>query len=316
MLAMTFSGVTAYPVTPLLPGGALDLDSLERSVATLARSGVDGIVVLGTSGLFAYLDAPERAEVVRTAVRAAAGSGTPVGVGISAVTTREVLQLAYSAENNGADGLVLSPVSYVPLVSPEIADQVETVASAVSLPLCLYNNPTTTGFTYPVELAAELSWLDSVVAFKDTANSGRLFHSRQLLFAQQAEPGTVHGVSRDQLMVDEHPVAAWHSGMAALLAPQFVAYYRAVREGREAEVSAWAEALRPLMQLVGRERPLSVLYALAEVCGVRTGAPRRPLLPIPSHGKRALAEAVARLRDAAPSSSPQHVPAPQHPPAP
>nr|WP_314315771.1 dihydrodipicolinate synthase family protein [Kocuria rhizophila] len=301
MLSMTFSGVIAYPVTPLHPGGALDLDSLEHSVAQLARSGVDGIVVLGTSGLFAYLDAKERSEVVRTAMRAASGSGTPVGVGISAVTTREVLQLAYSAENNGADGLVLSPVSYIPLVSQEIADQVETVASAVSLPLCLYNNPSTTGFAYPVELAAELSWLDSVVAFKDTATSGRLFHSRQLLFAQQAEPGTVHGASRDQLIVDEHPAAAWHSGMAALLAPEFTAFHRAVAEGRADDAVAWSAALRPLMAVMGHERPLSALYALAEVCGVRTGAPRRPLLPISSHGKRALAEAVTLLRETTPA---------------
>ncbi|RKQ36453.1 dihydrodipicolinate synthase family protein [Kocuria tytonis] len=296
MLSMTFSGVIAYPVTPLLPGGGLDVESLERSVAQLARSGVDGIVVLGTSGLFAYLDAQERAEVVRTAVRAASGSGTPVGAGISALTTREVLQHAYSAENSGADGLVLSPMSYIPLVSQEIADQVETVASAVSLPLCLYNNPSTTGFTYPVELASELSWLDNVVAFKDTASSGRLFHSRQLLFAQQSEPGTVHGASRDQLIVDEYPTAAWHSGLAALLAPEFVAFHRAVADGRAEDASAWSAALRPLLQLMGHERPLSVLYALAEVCGVRTSAPRRPLLPIPSRGKRALADAVAQLR--------------------
>ena len=41
------------------------------------------------------------------------------------------------------------------LRSPEIADQVETVASSVALPLCLDNNPSTTGFVYPVDLAAE-----------------------------------------------------------------------------------------------------------------------------------------------------------------
>ena len=48
MLSMDFSGVIAYPVTPLHPGGALDLDSLESSIARLARSGVDGIFYAGT----------------------------------------------------------------------------------------------------------------------------------------------------------------------------------------------------------------------------------------------------------------------------
>lgn len=296
---MEFSGVLAYPITPFRPGGELDLDSLERAVARLARSGVDGVVVLGTSGSFAYLDVQERSEVVRTAVTAAAGSQTPVGVGISAMTTRDVLAMAYDAENNGADGLVLNPLSYVPLVSQEIADQVETVASSVPLPLCLYNNPATTGFNYPVELAAELSWLDNVVAFKDTAPSGRLFHSRHLLFDQLADPTTVHGASGDRLIVDAHPAVPWHAGMAALLAPQYVAFHRAVADGDAEQTERWRTALRPLLQVMARQRPLSALYALAEVCGVRTGPPRRPLLPIPTRGKRELAEAVEQLRAAA-----------------
>lgn len=296
MQSMEFSGVLAYPITPFRPGGELDLDSLERSVARLARSGVSGVVVLGTSGSFAYLSTEERAAVVKTAVGAAAGSQTPVGVGISAMTTRDVLAMAYAAENNGADGLVLNPLSYIPLVSEEIADQVETVASCVPLPLCLYNNPATTGFNYPVELAAELSWLDNVVAFKDTATSGRLFHSRQLLFAQLADPTTVHGASGDTLIVDDHPLAAWHTGLAALLAPEYVAFHRAVTEGEREQVQRWHDALRPLLQVLGHERPLSALYALAEVCGVRTGPPRRPLLPIPTASKRLLAGAVEQLR--------------------
>ncbi|GAA4692357.1 dihydrodipicolinate synthase family protein [Kocuria gwangalliensis] len=300
MQSMTFSGVIAYPITPFLPGGGLDLESLELSVAKLARSGVDGVVVLGTSGSFAYLSAEERARVVKVAVDAASGSETPVGVGISAMTTREVMTMAYAAENNGADGLVLNPLSYIPLVSQEIADQVETVASSLSLPLCLYNNPETTGFNYPVELAAELSWLDNVVAFKDTVLSGRLFHSRQLLYAQRADPTTVHGISGDQIIVADYPMAAWHTGMAALLAPEFVAFHRAVIHHRSSEAALWSATLAPLMQLMGQERPLSVLYALAEVCGVRTGAPRRPLLPIPSRSKRMLADAVAQLRAASP----------------
>lgn len=297
---MTFTGLIAYPITPFLPGGGLDLESLETTVARLSRSGVDGVVVLGTAGSFAYLSSAERALVVRTAVGAASGSGTPVGAGIAAITTRDVLDLAYSAENNGADGLVLNPLSHVPLVSQEIADQVETVASSVSLPLCLYNDPATTGFTYPVELAAELSWLDNVVAFKDTVTSARLFHSRLARYAQLADPETVHGVSGDSVIVREHPSGAWHTGLAAVLAPELVAFHHAVLERRIDDAARWSDALTPVIELMERERPLSALYALAEVCGVRTGTPRRPLLPIPRRSKQALADAVRRLRATAP----------------
>ena len=125
MLSMTFTGLVAYPITPFQQGGRLDLESFGSYVGRLSRSGVDALVVLGSSGSFAYLSGEERAEVVGVAVEAARGSGVPVGAGISAMTTREVLEMAYAAENGGADGLVLNPLSYIPLVSQEIADQVD-----------------------------------------------------------------------------------------------------------------------------------------------------------------------------------------------
>ena len=113
----------------------------------------------------------------------------------------------------------------------------------------------------------------------------------------------MHGLSGERVIVEEHPAAAWHSGMAALLAPEFAAFHRAVAEGLTEESAAWSTALEPLMTLMGHERPLSVLYALAEVCGVRTGAPRRPLLPIPSRSRHALAEAVEQLRRNSPAAA-------------
>lgn len=302
MLSMTFTGLVAYPITPFQQGGRLDLESLERYVGRLARSGVDGVVVLGSSGSFAYLSGQERAEVVRTAVDAARGSGVPVGAGISAMTTREVLEMAYAAENSGADGLVLNPLSYIPLVSQEIADQVETVSAAVSLPVCVYNNPATTGFTYPVELAAELSWLENVNAFKDTADSAEEFARRRRRFAELAEPGTAHGVSGERLIHEAAPDAAWHSGIAAVLPRQYAAFRQAVVDGDDRAVHTWQAALAPLMEILRQERPLSSLYALAEVCGVATTPPRRPLLPIPSPSRQRLAEAVEELLDEAPET--------------
>lgn len=300
MLRMTFTGLVAYPVTPFQQGGRLDLESLGRYVSRLVRSGVDAVVVLGSSGSFAYLSGEERAEVVGVAVEAARGSGVPVGAGISAMTTREVLEMAYAAENSGADGLVLNPLSYIPLVSQEIADQVETVAASVALPLCVYNNPATTGFTYPVELAAELSWLENVNAFKDTAGSPEEFAARRERFAELAEPSTAHGVSGERLIHAAPDGAAWHSGIAAVLPRQYAAFRAAAAEGDERAVRTWRAALAPLLEILGQERPLSSLYALAEVCGVSTAPPRRPLLPIPSASRQRLAQAVEELLDGAP----------------
>lgn len=299
MLSMRFSGLVAYPVTPFAPGGVLDLDALSQHIAVLAESGVDEICVLGTAGSFAYLSTAERGDVVRTAVSAAEGSGVPVGVGISALTTQQVLELGWDAENSGADALVVNPLSYVALRSPEIADQVETVASSVGLPLCLDNNPSTTGFVYPVDLAAELTQLENVVAFKDTADSVRALQNRRHLFDQLCEPGTSYGVASPQLIVDDaDPSMAWHTGLAAALPRECAAFRRAAVQQDEEALSRWQQAFAPLIEVLRWERPLSSIYALNDVCGMRTAAPRRPIHPVTSQSRQRITDAVQVVRAA------------------
>lgn len=294
---MDFSGLIAYPVTPFTTAGAVDLPELARQVEVLVGSGVDSICVLGTAGSFAYLSSEERATVVRTAVQAAAGSGIPVGAGVSAMTTQDVLELAWDAESAGADGLVLNPLSYVALRSPEIADQVETVASSVALPLCLDNNPSTTGFVYPVDLAAELSDLGNVVAFKDTVDSERALQNRRHLFLELAEPGTSFGIAGTSLILNSADASiAWHTGFAAALPREWVAF-RAAAAARDVKlVDRWRRAFSPLIEVLRWERPLSSLYALNDICGMRTAPPRRPLHPVGTPSRERIRSAVRDLR--------------------
>lgn len=297
MLRMDFSGLIAYPVTPFTTSGAVDLTELARQVEALARTGVDEICVLGTAGSFAYLSSEERGTVVRTAVRAAAGTGIPVGAGVSALTTQNVLELAWDAENAGADGLVLNPLSYVALRSPEIADQVETVASSVALPLCLDNNPSTTGFVYPVDLAAELSHLSNVVAFKDTMDSVRALQNRRHLFDELAEPETSFGVAGTSLILSAADATiGWHTGFAAALPREWVAFRAAAAAGDTEQVERWRRAFAPLIEVLRWERPLSSIYALNDICGARTAPPRRPLHPVASPSRERIRAAVKQLR--------------------
>lgn len=297
MLRMDFSGLIAYPVTPFTASGAVDLPELARQVEDLVQTGVDGLCVLGTAGSFAYLSEEERGDVVRTAVRAASGSEVPVAAGISAMTTQSVLELAWQAESAGADGLLLSPLSHVALRSPEIADQVETTASSVALPLCLDNNPSTTGFAYPIDLAAELSGLSSVVAFKDTVESLRALRSRHQLFAELAEPGTGYGIAGTSLILEAaDPSIAWHTGFAAALPREWVALRAAAAAGDDALVQRWREAFAPLIEVLRWERPLSSLYALNDICGARTAPPRRPLHPVGTPSRERIRAAVGQLR--------------------
>lgn len=291
---MDFSGLIAYPLTPFRSTGEVGHEDLRLLVDGLASSGVDAVTVLGSSGSFAYLDTSERREVVRTAVDAMAGR-RPVAVGISSVGTREVLEAARDAQAAGAAGLVLSPVSYVPLTENEVLAQVRAVCAETDLPVCLYNNPGTTQFDYSLPLVAELAELPSVVAFKDTAADARSFNTRRVELTGLLTGELRHGVSGDALMLTGEVAAdAWHSGPAALLPTAYSLLRRAV-VGRDLhEVDRIRRVLGPIVDRVGNLRKISGLHLLAQACGFAAGVPRPPLLPSPGSELREL----GRLLDA------------------
>ncbi len=298
---MIFDGLIAYPITPFHSDGEIDVGELETMICALAVSGVDAITVLGSSGSFAYLSPQERSTVARTAVRAARATapGLPVMVGISSVGTREVLDAARDAESAGASGLVLSPVSYVPLHDDEVSALTASVCAETSLPVCLYNNPRTTQFSYRLELVAELLELPQVVAFKDTAPDVDGFTARYRRLRALSGQEFSHGLSGDALIISGEIAAdAWHSGPAALLPRAYAAFRQAVVDQDLDQVAASRRLLLPVVQAVGNMRGLSGLHSLARACGIAAGDPRPPILPVPGSEQRDLARMVDALEGA------------------
>ncbi|MHA7273999.1 dihydrodipicolinate synthase family protein [Arthrobacter sp. TMT4-20] len=293
---MVFNGLIAYPVTPFHGNGDINFPELASLVSSLASSGVDAIAVLGSSGSFAYLSAAERSQVASTAVDAAQESGVPVVVGISSVGTREVLDAARDAERAGASGVVLSPVSYVPLNNDEVATQTAAVCDVTSLPICLYNNPGTTQFHYDLELVAELLDLPNVQAFKDTATDVVSFRQRYDRLRSLTSQPFSHGLSGDLLIASGDIAAdAWHTGPAALLPRAYTEFRAAVVSGDGARIAESRKLLLPVVQAVLRLRKLSGLHSLAKACGIDAGDPRLPVLPVPGSEQRDLARLIDAL---------------------
>ncbi len=135
-----FHGLSAFPITPADEHGIVDTDGVTRLTARLADVGVDSIGLLGSTGTYAYLTRTERRRTVRAAVKSVGGK-TPLIVGVGALRTDDAQDLARDAEAEGADALLLSPVSYTPLTDEEVFQHYVAVASATGLPLCIYNNP-------------------------------------------------------------------------------------------------------------------------------------------------------------------------------
>ncbi len=93
----------------------------------------------------------------------------PVMAGIGALRTDEAVQLGQDAAAIGADAVLLAPVSYTPLSEDEVFTHFETVARAVTVPVCIYNNPGTTHFAFSAGLIARLSRVPGIAGVKNPA---------------------------------------------------------------------------------------------------------------------------------------------------
>lgn len=131
-------GLSAFPLTPMTES-SIDLRAFAGLVERIAAAGVDSMGVLGSTGSYAYLAKTERMRVLREAL--AHAGAVPVIAGIGALRNRDVLALAKDAEDVGAAGLLLAPVSYQPLTEHEVYTLFESACTAVRTPICVYDNP-------------------------------------------------------------------------------------------------------------------------------------------------------------------------------
>lgn len=163
-----FRGLSAFPITPSDPDGRVDVERLGRLLTRLQDAAVDSICLLGSTGTYAYLSRTERRRAVEAAVECLDGR-VPLIVGVGALRTDDAGVLALDAETAGGDGLLLAPVSYTPLLDEEVFEHFRSVANAGGLPICIYNNPSTTHFTFGPALIERLSEVPSIVALKNPA---------------------------------------------------------------------------------------------------------------------------------------------------
>lgn len=274
-----FTGLSAFPLTPVSEQDIKEYE-LIGLVEHLAEAGVDSIGVLGSTGNYAYLSHAERARVVKLSVENAAG--VPIIAGIGALRTREVLANAESAQEAGASGVLLAPVSYQKLTDDEVFELYTTVCKSLSVPLCVYDNPGTTHFEFSDELHGRIAHLPQVRSIKiPPVNSDIQAATERVARLRRLIPSDVTiGISGDAAAATGLNAGcdAWYSVIGGIFPKAALALTRAAQAGNAQAAQQLSEQLEPLW-LLYREYggSLRVAATIAEV----TGRVSQPCLPQP-----------------------------------
>ena len=98
-----FTGAATAIVTPMNNDGSVNCSKLSELVDWQVNSGIDALVVLGTTGESPTINYQERDEIVQSAVSANKGR-VPIIVGAGSNDTARSVNLANLAADCGADG--------------------------------------------------------------------------------------------------------------------------------------------------------------------------------------------------------------------
>ena len=274
-----FTGLSAFPLTPMNEQGINEYEFV-RLVAYLAEAAVDSIGVLGSTGSYAYLNRDERARVIQLSVENAVGA--PVIAGIGALRTRDVLANAERAQQAGASGVLLAPVSYQKLTDDEVFDLYATVCQSLSVPLCVYDNPGTTHFEFSDELHGRIAQLPQVRSIKIPPVNNDIDSAKERVTGlRKLIPADVTiGISGDAAAATGLNAGcdAWYSVIGGLYPRAALAITRAAQAGDVQQAKALSDGLEPLWALY-REYggSLRVAATIAEI----TGKVSQPCLPQP-----------------------------------
>lgn len=296
--ASVFRGLIAYPITPLLPSGAVDHEALGELVVRTVEAGVSAISVLATSGAGVTFSRTERQRVQETTMAAVAGA-VPVYAAVTAASTRESENYARDAESGGLAGVLLAPFAYVPLTRDAVRALFSAVSDASALPICFYNKPAQLSFDVDGELLAELVAQARVRGIKEPSvrpgPAGQPPLARRMReLCSGTGPELAIGLSGDLGLLDHPPVVdAWHTGLAALLPEEYVRVW-AERGALAVDNSPARDRLIALASaLAAGSSPLGGLHAAARALGIGTADPRGPYLPATAREAAALEAVLA-----------------------
>ncbi len=164
-----FRGAATALVTPFLDG-EIDYAALGELIEMQIASGIDALVIGGTTAEAATLSDEERYKLYSFAKGKTAGR-TKLILGTGTNDTRVALAHTKFAQRLGCDGALLVTPYYNKGTEPGVEKHYLNIAESVNLPIILYNVPSRTGVNLGFNLLERLSEHPNIVAIKEASDS-------------------------------------------------------------------------------------------------------------------------------------------------
>ncbi len=151
-----FRGMLLPVPTVFLADGSVDDALMRELVDYYVDSGVDSLFITGSFGQGPAMSADERKHVAELIISQTA-KRIPVAIHVGTADPYTTIELGRHAMDAGADALgLVGPYYYSDRTPDEIRAHYRMVASALSAPILLYNNPKYSGYPMGPELMGQI----------------------------------------------------------------------------------------------------------------------------------------------------------------
>ena len=281
-----WKGVFPAITTQMHKDGSLDIEATAAHAEVLIRSGITGLVFLGSLGENQSMAADEKRLLLGEMVKAVKGR-VPVLSGVAESSVAEACRYARDAEGLGADGLMLMPPMIYKSPDPrESLHHFRTVARSTGLPIMIYNNPISYGHDITPELFAELASQENFVALKESSgNTRRITDLHNVVGGRYAIFTGVDDLALESAILG---IDGWVAGSGIAFPKENQRFWELTRKGQ------WDKALElyrwftPLLHLDTHPKFVQYIKLAVQEAGLGKEWTRAPRLPLSGAERKAV----------------------------
>ena len=286
-----FTGSYTALVTPFRRG-AVAFDELRKLVEFQIKSGIDGLVPVGTTGESPTVTHEEHLDLIRCTIAAARGR-VPVIAGTGSNSTHEAIVMTKVAAEAGADGMLLVAPYYNRPTQEGLFRHFSALADVTDKPLVLYSIPGRCGVEISVSVIERLRAKYPHVAHVKEAG-GSVDRVDQIV---QALGDSVTVLSGDDSLTLPF-MAVGAKGVISVVSnyfPREVTKLAALAlAGEYAKARALHRRLYPLFQTFFIEsNPSPIKFAMARAGLIGSDEVRLPLCPLSAASRKTLLAELA-----------------------
>tara|TARA_B100000959_G_scaffold286769_1_gene367160 strand:+ start:289 stop:1194 length:906 start_codon:yes stop_codon:yes gene_type:complete len=297
---MNWEGVMPAITTKFTDDDKLDLDLFNKNINAQLDAGVSAIVLGGSLGEASTLTNDEKNILTKNTIQLTNGK-IPVVVNIAEQSTKEAVNSAISAEENGASGLMVLPPMRYKSCDVETVTYFKEIAKNTSLPIMIYNNPVDYKIEVTLDMFDQLIQFENIQAVKESTRDVTNVTRIKNRFGDRLKIMTgVDTVALESLIMG---AVGWIAGLVCAFPNETVAIYKLQKTGKIDDAISIYRWFLPLLELDINSKLVQNIKLAETYTGLGSENVRAPRLPLSGEERKSVISIIETALESRPDLS-------------